>query len=55
MAYCDMRQYTEKEGLSFRQVESEARTYMAEEGASWPETLEHVGVPHYVYCDMTGE
>jgi hypothetical protein len=55
MAYCDMRQFAQKEGLNFRQVESEARTYMVEEGASWPETLEHVGVPHYVYCDMTGE
>jgi hypothetical protein len=55
MAYCDMRQYAKKEGLSFQEVESEARTYMVEEGASWPETLEHVGVPHYVHCDMTGE
>jgi hypothetical protein len=55
MAYCDMRQYAKKEGLSFQEVESEARTYLAEEGASWPETLEHVGVPHYIYCDMTGE
>jgi hypothetical protein len=55
MAYCDMRQYAKKEGLSFQEVESEARTYLAQEGASWPETLEHVGVPHYVYCDMTGE
>src|SRR5215203_1352806 len=42
MAYCDMRQYAKKEGLSFQEVESEARTYLAEEGASWPETLEHV-------------
>jgi hypothetical protein len=55
VAYCDMRQYAKKEGLNFQEVESEARTYMAQEGASWPETLEHVGVPHYVYCDMAGE
>jgi hypothetical protein len=30
MAYCDMRQFAKNEGLSFREVESEARTYMAE-------------------------
>jgi hypothetical protein len=55
MAYCDMKQFAKNEGLNFRDVEAEARTYMAQEGASWPETLEHVGVPHYVYCEMSGE
>jgi hypothetical protein len=55
MAYCDMQQYAKKEGLNFRDVEAEARTYMVQEGASWSETLEHVGVPHYVYCEMSGE